>query len=108
MIRALFLCAAFALPATVSAHSAVDSSRPADGAVLTAAPESLGLTFGNPARLTRVTLSGEVLNLPDQSGFGTMFEIPLDPLVPGNYTVQWRALSVDGHAVSGGFSFSVD
>ena len=33
--------------------------------------------------------------------------LPIDSLRPGRYTVKYRALSMDGHAVTGEYGFSV-
>ena len=33
--------------------------------------------------------------------------ITLPPLLAGDFTASWRALSEDGHVIKGGFSFSV-
>jgi copper resistance protein C len=34
--------------------------------------------------------------------------LPLPVLVPGAYTVKYRVLSVDGHTVDYGYTFSVE
>jgi methionine-rich copper-binding protein CopC len=33
--------------------------------------------------------------------------VPLKPLPPGNYMVEWRVLSLDGHSAPGRFEFRV-
>lgn len=99
---------------TAMAHSPLKSTSPEDNAELNAVPESINITFGKPARITKVTLihttredaHSDKLALPSKK-FKTSFE--LTPMFRGNgaYTVDWRALSKDGHALKGSFSFTV-
>jgi len=34
-------------------------------------------------------------------------KVPLKPLPPGTYTVDWHALSVDTHTTQGHFTFEI-
>lgn len=95
------------------AHSSKEGSLPEDGAQLTAAPEELAILFDEPATLTRVELihshdgtSEEArLSAPREASSESRLAAP--DFGPGVYTVDWRALSADGHPVNGSFSFTV-
>jgi methionine-rich copper-binding protein CopC len=109
---ALTLCAY----STAYAHAHLLQSAPAADAVATAAPDVLRLDFSEGIQLafTGVTLHG-----PD-GGIVPTGHARLAPkddkqlLVPlpralsrGQYTVEWHALSNDGHTTRGSYGFSV-
>ncbi|MFN3170649.1 MAG: copper resistance protein CopC [Hyphomicrobiales bacterium] len=95
------------------AHSTKEGTMPEDGAQLDAAPSEVIIQFDEPATLTRVELThshdGEAqdtrLTLPGEAMDAAHLEAP--DFGPGLYTVDWRAMSADGHAVNGRFSFTV-
>ncbi|WP_375572204.1 copper resistance CopC family protein [Ahrensia marina] len=95
------------------AHSTKEATVPEDGASLDAAPSEVMIQFDEPATLTRVELvhsnEGETqetrLMPPGEAMDMTHLDAP--DLGPGLYTVEWRAMSADGHAVNGSFSFTV-
>lgn len=95
------------------AHSAKEGTMPEDGAQLETAPSEVMIQFDEPATLTRVELTHSRdsetqetrLTLPGEAMEMTHLETP--DLGPGRYTVDWRAMSADGHAVNGSFSFTV-
>ena len=87
------------------AHSEKESMTPAD-----AVPETIGLRFNDGMRLTKVEMTHaethtEALDLGTQSGFVKEFSLPLTPMGPGMYHIEWRGLGVDGHPMNGVFSF---
>lgn len=96
------------------AHSKVKTSSPADGDSLSEPPSSIELNFEKPARVTKVTLehtSGDEdhdlrLDIPTKE---YVKSITLSPELygAGSYNIEWRALAKDGHAMKGGFSFTV-
>lgn len=100
----------------VWAHSPVETSSPADGETLAAAPETLVLNFENPARVLRVEVThtgdgaaaGEASDL-DIPSRDLTDSITLTPpsLGAGSYLVEWRALGEDGHAMDGSFTYTV-
>jgi methionine-rich copper-binding protein CopC len=109
---ALTLCAC----GTAYAHAHLLQSAPTADAVVTAAPDVLRLDFSEGIQLgfTGVTLHG-----PD-GGIASTGHARLAPkddkevLVPlpwvltkGKYTVEWHALSKDGHTTRGSYGFSV-
>lgn len=108
---ALALIAIFILTVGAFAHSSADQSTPKDGSVLSTVPEAITMGFAKPVRVTK---AGMVHN----DKHPTKFEIPSKDFVSkvkftpafqgeGNYVVEWRGLSKDGHAVKGSFSFKV-
>ena len=109
---ALTLCAS----STAYAHAHLLQSAPAAGTVVTAAPGVLRLDFSEGVQLgfTGVTLRG-----PDHAIVSTGHAqlgpkddkellVPLPrALTSGQYTVEWHALSNDGHTTRGSYGFSV-
>ena len=94
------------------AHSKMDETTPANGAVIAAVPAEVSLHFGKKIRLTMVALThGDDAPVElDISAFGSfemMFSLPITGQGAGIYTVEWRGLGADGHALTGSFSFEV-
>lgn len=95
------------------AHSPVDTTTPENGAVISEVPESISFSFAGEIRLTRVDMTHEDhptvrLDLGEQTNFARDFVVPLQAMGGGNYHIEWRGLGMDGHAMQGEFSFSVD
>ncbi len=98
------------------AHASLESSDPANGAVLQTAPKQILLTFTEPPDLglTKITLldrSGSSVRTgpAEQVGGGDReVGVTVAHLPDGVYTVTWRTVSAtDGHFTSGAFSFGV-
>ena len=101
------------LVGVASAHSTKERTVPADGAVLSAAPPSIGMTFDMPMRVTMIKLTdsdgGEhEVTRTDNMAPLTDFVASPDSLEPGEYIVEWRGLAEDGHAMEGSFSFKIE
>ncbi|WP_420346127.1 copper resistance CopC family protein [Pelagibius sp.] len=110
----LFLLAvALCLPGSDAvAHAKGPMVSPADGSALAEAPRELTLTFEEAVRLTSLRLynaAGDEVELPGRRSLDPVRErrVPLPPLEAGQYRVEWRVLSADGHPVSGAFSFTI-
>ncbi|SDJ96909.1 copper resistance CopC family protein [Microbulbifer yueqingensis] len=98
--------------ATVSAHTGLQGSSPADGELLEQPPVELQLNFSGKVRLMRVSLAeakrGKVKlafmpgAVPEKN-----ISLQLPALETGEYTVSWVAMGGDGHKMSGDFSFKV-
>ena len=94
------------------AHSKQEVTVPHDGAVLAAPPEVVSIAFDAPMRITVIHLTSEAgdtfeLERSDDMRPVTDFRA-IPPVLPnGRYTVEWRGLSADGHAMKGRFSFEV-
>lgn len=102
-----------ALPAMpASAHNYVVATTPAEGAVLTAQPGTVSLET-NEALLA--VESGSVVQVqgPDGRYYGDGCAVVDGATAttqtqlgePGTYTVNWRVVSVDGHPISGMWTF---
>jgi methionine-rich copper-binding protein CopC len=113
-LTALVLAMAFgALPGHAFAHVSLVMSSPQAGANLEAAPAEVRLTFDgelDPARSGFTVLDhrgqavgrGQVdLGVADRNVLAGSIEVS----VPGTYTVEWSVLGIDGHEISGAFSF---
>ena len=108
--------ASLAWGSPVSAHGQLDSSSPAPSAVLETAPSEISLDFNEP--VTPVARSIEIYNQEGQRiVLGEALVSPEDPSVliakdvpaipNGLYVVAWRAVSNDGHAIEGAYSFQI-
>lgn len=115
MKTTLTLAAAFALMAGAAfAHAHLKTELPAAKSTV-AAPETLVLHFSEDLSLT---FSGIKVTGPAKAevalGAGTLSDgettltVPVKgTLKPGTYTVDWHALSKDGHKTRGSYSFTV-
>lgn len=92
------------------AHAMLESSSPANNAVLATAHKNFSLTFGHPTKLVMLKLDKgeEVIPLRvDSEHSAKGFFIPLPPLGPGKYAATWSTLSDDGHPMKGTITFTV-
>lgn len=94
-------------------HSKVNTTTPENEAVLQQAPPAIDMTFENKIRLTKVTLQIEGQDLIDidldsYEDFENIFSFPNASQNSGQYKVDWRGLSIDGHVMQGEFSFTVE
>ncbi|WP_300061862.1 copper resistance CopC family protein [uncultured Roseobacter sp.] len=99
-------------PALAGAHSEKEGTTPADRAQLTETPEMIHMVFDDPMRITIVRLvNADGAEMPMERGTGLEpsleFHAEPEPLSPGSYTVEWRGLASDGHAMQGSFSFEL-
>jgi copper resistance protein C len=99
---ALFLAV---LTSTAHAHSTVKSTTPKSGAVLTASPPEVVIELNEAARLTSLIVvepDGSERKLTfEPAGRSTRFTAPSPALPSGRSELQWKALSKDGHPISG-------
>ena len=94
------------------AHSKQETTIPANKAILYEAPSELAIQFDKPMRITKLALSnqsgnGFELRRTDQMKHVLKLVAQLDPVPNGEYQVDWRGLSEDGHPMKGTFSFTV-
>ena len=107
----ILLLAMLCAPSTVFAHAHLVSSSPSEGAILSAGPTSLRLTFDEPTRITVANIQRDsdpksaIRPLPNQAA--TSVALPLPDLGPGAYTITWRAVGADHHVMSGTLHFTV-
>ena len=112
---AALLLAALAM-APAEAHDSLASTEPARDAVLDTAPASVSLTLSE-APLNSAQLNTSILKVTDSAGRtlsgdtvlvkGKTLSTAITAGQPGPYTVQWRAVSSDGHPIEGTYTFTV-
>lgn len=99
------------LPAAARAHTHLLRSTPAENAVLEKSPATATLVFAEAVTITAVRIESasgvktRVQSLPASPTAEP--SMPLPPLIPGHYTLSWRALSDDGHVMAGAIHFTV-
>ena len=103
---------ALALPAAAGAHATLGSSVPRWGAVLSAAPTQLTLTYdedvvGRYARVAVIGAGGHDIAGPPRTT-GSVVVVPLRGGGKSSYTVRWQMVaSDDGHVTEGAYTFGV-
>ncbi|MFC0675863.1 copper resistance CopC family protein [Brachybacterium hainanense] len=112
-LAVLVLAALLGVASPALAHDHLVSSDPADGAQLETSPEQITLTYSaelmDVSPLVRI-LDGTGETVLEQAPTieGITATVPLEePLIAGDYTVQWRVVSSDGHPIEDSFTFSV-
>ena len=105
------LVIALACASLAHAHAHLLGSTPANHSTLAVAPAEITLRFQEEVQLTALALqSGDakplkVAALPP--GRSRTFSLPLPAIGSGSHTVTWRALSDDGHVMSGTLVFTI-
>ena len=101
--------------AAAFAHAKLQTSTPADGSTVTAAPTELRLTYNEPVEVSMSTVR---ITGPSDAAVATD-KITADPasdktlvqalpkLAPGEYRVQWNTMGHDGHHTKGEIRFTV-
>ena len=112
-MRQTFLAAlaTVALATSAEAHSGIENTTPANEATVEAV-EVIEMRFDDPMRVTAITLTGPEgeIEIERETGMDavTVFSaLPSVDLPAGDYSVDWRSLSSDGHPMQGSFSFTV-
>lgn len=107
--------ASLVLSGTAFAHAHLKSSIPADKATVKVSPTELDLTFSEELNLkfTGVVIMGPA-KTEVKTGTATLMNADKSLIVPvsqkldaGAYTVEWHALSADGHKTTGNYSFTI-
>ena len=97
----------------VFAHSKPETTSPEDGAVLPASPDVVSMKFAAPMRVTVIHLiseaTGATFELERTDGMQPVTDFRATPpaLPNGQYSIEWRGLSHDGHPMKCRFSFEV-
>jgi methionine-rich copper-binding protein CopC len=101
-----------ALTGIVQAHTHLKMAMPADNSVLTSPPSQIMLHFSEATRLTALSIQKEgdkepkiISPLPKESS--AALSVPVAPLAPGKYVVNWRVVGADNHVMSGALHFTV-
>jgi methionine-rich copper-binding protein CopC len=112
MMAGVLLGVPLAAAGPASAHDAVESTSPADGATVPTVPETVALTLNN-----RPLALGTHIKVNDAAGtdwaegavqiVDNVASQKLKAGAPaGSFTVQWRLASSDGHPIEGTFRFT--
>lgn len=94
------------------AHAVAEKTTPANETIVDTV-DVIEMRFDNPMRVISVTVAGPAGNvgIERKTGMDAVTEfraVPSAHLTTGNYSVEWRALSPDGHPMQGSFSFDVE
>ena len=121
LVLALFTAIALATPSAARAHARMVRSSPAKDAQLAQAPGQVDIWFNelldegfnsidvfaatdvDASHRTGLQKGAAVLDANDR----THLSVGVQPLPPGEYVVEWRVLSRDGHSAPGRFRFRV-
>ena len=114
MLGTLLLLAGLAGANAAFAHAHLKSETPAQDSTVSA-PAELRLVFseGVEAALTKVEVSSSDKEVTlksiatDPSDKKILIVTPAAALPPGEYKVEWHAVSVDTHKSDGNYSFTV-
>jgi len=116
LCRGLLLAASVAASPAVFAHAHLKHQYPAADANVTAAPQALTLNFseGIEPKFSGVKVTGaqqqtvKIGTVKRNDNDKTQLIAPIEQaLTPGEYTVEWHVVSVDGHKTQGNYRFSV-
>gem|GEM_PF-4777194 len=98
-------------PAVTVGGSVLSSSNPSNGAKLRSAPDKLILDFAKPVRLAEVTVAGSdgqlMPMMVSSAGASRRYELPLDGLEAGSYSIRWRAIDEAGIRHDGTIAFEI-
>jgi methionine-rich copper-binding protein CopC len=115
-IAAITMIAASLLAGTAFAHPELLSAEPAVGAAAATSPKRIKITFSEAVipqfsgaevkdQAGKTIATGEATLDPANR---KQLVVPVsEPLPPGDYKVEWHAVSDDTHRVKGSYSFSV-
>jgi copper transport protein len=95
-----------------AAHATLLSTDPAEGEVVAETPDVVTFTFDEPVSLTEGAIqifdaAGEPVEATAASEDEIVTADLPEELPDGTYVVAWRAVSADGHPVSGSLTFSI-
>jgi copper resistance protein C len=94
------------------AHTTVTTTSPKNGSTLEQAPPSIQISFRDPVRLTSIVAveSGKPERKLEFTPMDSAakFTVTHPNLGSGRIEIQWKALSRDGHVLSGSFLFTIE
>lgn len=94
------------------AHGSGMQTMPANGQTIAATTKVIHLMFGMPMKVTKVTMAApdgknHKISGPAANKAVKVWEGKLPKLAQGQYKVEWRGMSPDGHPMNGNFAFVV-
>ena len=97
-------------PRPAYAHNVLVSTTPAAGSTVAVPPDAIVLTFNEPAIATGTMVLVTGPDGPATAGEPQLVDTTvrqdlMQGLPAGQYTVNWRVTSADGHPVNGTFTF---
>ncbi len=110
----VFSALGFAIAPAATAHTSLVSTSPENGAVLSTAPEEIVFTFSEAllpdfVRFLRISDTGDVEDLGITEVDGAIARLDWPRGLPGGeWTVEYRVVSQDGHPVIGSIAFTYD
>lgn len=110
-IIAAILATTFAA-APAFAHGGMVETSIQDKQTFATAPADFKVTFQHESAITSVQLltadkKPVALAFKPSKTLGTSFTIPLPTLAKGEYTLAWKSMAKDGHAMPGAVRFTV-
>jgi methionine-rich copper-binding protein CopC len=115
-MAAVTMIAASLFGSAANAHPELQSAQPAVGAAITTSPKQIRITFNENVipKFSGVEVkdqTGKVIstgNAATDAANKKLLIVPLkEQLPPGDYKVEWHAVSDDTHRVKGSYPFSV-
>jgi copper resistance protein C len=115
-MAAIAMIAASLFIGAANAHPELQSAEPAAGAAMTSSPTQIRITFNENVipkfsgvevkdQTGKMIATGKAATDPADK---KQLVVPLqEQLAPGDYKVEWHAVSDDTHRVKGSYSFSV-
>lgn len=112
LAMALAVAALMTLATPAFAHTTVRETNISENAPLERAPATFTIVFSGATGLANVTLTDSTgravaLNYTPPRQMAASFAIPLPALAPGAYTLAWRTIAHDGHAMPGAVHFTI-
>lgn len=111
-ILAAILLGASLSAAPAFAHGGMVETSIHDGATLTGAPTTFTVSFQHDSAITSLMLMDAdkkiyAVDFKPSKAMGKEYKIPLPQLAKGSYTLSWKSLAKDGHAMPGAVRFTV-
>ena len=108
----LMLAAALVGSSPAFAHGGMMETSIHDKASLVQAPAEFKVTFQHESAITSLMLMTAdkkmiAVNFKPSKTLGKEFTIPLPKLDKGAYTLSWKSMAKDGHAMPGAVRFTV-
>ena len=115
LLSGTLLASIFGVTTAASAHSFPEQETPSAGATLTEPPAQVTIKYDAPIEKLFASLEvvdgkgqNQAAGQPEVSPDGWNLCVPVQKLLPGEYTVKWRVVCIDTHHTQGSYSFKVE